>query len=228
MNPDWQWWLWSDKDNRQLIAQHYPWFLDVYDGYPEAINRADAVRFFYLHRYGGLYMDLDFACLRPLDALPWHGSDAIFSFQYPDDIKGAANRRAGAVANNFMGAAAGHPFLTHAIAGLRAARDSPLKIHGRAGPNFLTSRLRHYHQLIHGDKAPPGEFRNSTNVIVFSQPIVYASSWMRLMANPCARGEPADLEHCRTVVPSVLTTFWTRTWVRLAGNVNKTAGGKAR
>jgi len=31
-------------DDRQLIAEHYPWFLETYDALPKNIMRADAVR----------------------------------------------------------------------------------------------------------------------------------------------------------------------------------------
>ena len=51
--------LWTDEDNRNLIKEHYPWFLETYDGYPKNIQRADSVRYFYLFHYGGIYADLD-------------------------------------------------------------------------------------------------------------------------------------------------------------------------
>ena len=66
---DWEYRLWTDVDNRALIAEHYAWFLPIYDGYPEPIMRVDAARYFILHHHGGLYIDLDFECLRPIDPL---------------------------------------------------------------------------------------------------------------------------------------------------------------
>lgn len=51
--------LWTDDMNRKLIQVHYPWFLKTYDAYPKAIMKADAARYFFLHRFGGLYLDLD-------------------------------------------------------------------------------------------------------------------------------------------------------------------------
>ena len=32
------------RGRRQLIAEHYPWFLRTYDALPKSIMRADAVR----------------------------------------------------------------------------------------------------------------------------------------------------------------------------------------
>ena len=51
--------LWTDEDNRHLIATKYPWFLDKYDSYKYPIQRADAIRYFILYECGGVYVDLD-------------------------------------------------------------------------------------------------------------------------------------------------------------------------
>lgn len=61
--------LWSDDDNRDFINNYYAWFLPVYDSYPAEIYRADAIRYFFLYSYGGIYCDLDVVCLRSLDQL---------------------------------------------------------------------------------------------------------------------------------------------------------------
>lgn len=55
----WEHKLWTDEDNRQLIQEHYSWFLAQFDAYPYPIQRADAIRYFILHKYGGVYSDLD-------------------------------------------------------------------------------------------------------------------------------------------------------------------------
>jgi len=58
--PEYKHMLWTDKNGRELIKDHYPWFLKTYDGYEHNINRADAARYFILHHYGGIYADLDY------------------------------------------------------------------------------------------------------------------------------------------------------------------------
>jgi hypothetical protein len=66
-NDEYEFILHDDKDNRKFIETYYPWFLKIYDGYKRNIMRADAVRYFYLLYFGGIYVDLDFECLKPLD-----------------------------------------------------------------------------------------------------------------------------------------------------------------
>lgn len=58
--PEYTHMLWTDSNARELIAKHYPWFLQIYDEYEHNINRADAARYFILHHYGGIYADLDY------------------------------------------------------------------------------------------------------------------------------------------------------------------------
>lgn len=51
--------LWTDAKSRELIATEYPWFLSTFDNYTHPIQRADAIRYFVLAHYGGVYIDLD-------------------------------------------------------------------------------------------------------------------------------------------------------------------------
>lgn len=72
LHPDYEYKFWSDDDNRNLIQQYYPWFLETYDGYPAPIQRADAARYFAVLHYGGIYADLDILPIRSVDALLEH------------------------------------------------------------------------------------------------------------------------------------------------------------
>lgn len=56
--------LWTDSSSRKFMATHYPSFLPTFDSYEYPIQRADAIRYFVLHRFGGIYMDLDVGCKR--------------------------------------------------------------------------------------------------------------------------------------------------------------------
>ena len=64
--------LWTDVTSRKFIATNYPWFLSTFDNYPYPIQRADAIRYFVLHSFGGIYMDLDVGCQRNMDPLLYY------------------------------------------------------------------------------------------------------------------------------------------------------------
>ncbi len=94
--------LWTDASSREFIAQHYRWFLDTFDSYPYPIQRADAIRYFVLYHYGGIYIDLDIGCLRRLDPL------LIFPVILPRTIPVG-------VSNDLMFAEKEHPFMAQTI-----------------------------------------------------------------------------------------------------------------
>jgi len=56
--------LWSDDDNYDLVKNYYPQYLKLYTSFPYDIFRIDFCRFLYLHRYGGIYADMDMYCYR--------------------------------------------------------------------------------------------------------------------------------------------------------------------
>jgi mannosyltransferase OCH1-like enzyme len=94
MNPDFEYVLWDDFDNRRFIETYHSWFLPIYDSYPREIYRADAVRYFFLYQFGGLYADMDTECLRPVAPLfksgdVWlgrMGNDPDFPHSIPNAI----------------------------------------------------------------------------------------------------------------------------------------------
>ncbi|MCX5966481.1 MAG: glycosyltransferase [Cyanobacteria bacterium] len=68
-HPEWEYRFWDDEANESLIAEHYPEFVDHYRRLTPAILKVDLVRLAYLHRHGGVYADLDYEVIRPLDDL---------------------------------------------------------------------------------------------------------------------------------------------------------------
>jgi FkbM family methyltransferase len=142
LNPAWHHQLWTDADGRQLIERCAPWFLPVYDAYPEPIMRVDAFRYFLMFHVGGVYVDLDFECLRPIDELV-RGGAALVALE-PDEhlaepVVGASGLPR-VVANAFLASVPGHPFWPHVFAWLQKARGQrgPLEA---TGPFLLTRAL---------------------------------------------------------------------------------------
>ena len=94
--------LWTDASSRAFIADNYSWFLDTFDNYAYPIQRADAIRYFVLYHYGGIYIDLDIGCLRPMDPL------LVYPVILPKTIPVG-------VSNDLIFAEQHHPLLEQAI-----------------------------------------------------------------------------------------------------------------
>lgn len=141
-HPGWGYRLWTDADNRAFLQEHYPWFLPVYDGYPEAIMRADAIRYFLLDHFGGLYVDLDFECLKPVTEI-LDGHDLVLGCEPDAHTRLLLARRRGfdrIVGNAFIASRPGHPFWAHVHRRLVATHKLPSTL-DVTGPFFLTRAI---------------------------------------------------------------------------------------
>jgi mannosyltransferase OCH1-like enzyme len=67
LHPDWEYRFYTDEDCRSFMAEHYAPYLPMYDGLDAQIKRVDMVRYFLLHHFGGVYADMDFEALKPMD-----------------------------------------------------------------------------------------------------------------------------------------------------------------
>jgi mannosyltransferase OCH1-like enzyme len=142
--PHWKHRLWTDEENRALVAEHYAWFLPYYDAYPQPIMRADAARYFILHREGGAYADLDLQCLRPIDDLLL-GREVVFGLEPTEHVDEQA-RAAGLdwiVCNAFMASPPGHPFWEFLFEALGKAAREPDPLNA-TGPYLLSRACREY------------------------------------------------------------------------------------
>ena len=141
-HPRWTYRLWTDADIRAFVAEHDAWFLPIFDAYPEPIMRVDAFRYFLMSRLGGVYADMDFECLRPLDAL-LSPHELVMGVE-PDAHAGRLLARERGlervVCNAFLASRPGHPFWEHVIRQLVARHREP-GVLDATGPFMLTAAL---------------------------------------------------------------------------------------
>lgn len=140
-NPPWEYKLWTDETALAFLRREYSWFVDTYLAYPYDIQRADAIRYFVLHYYGGIYLDIDVGCMRDdLEAL-LSGADAMAP---KTDPYGASN--------DVLLATRRHPLFDDLISGLAAnAKRYGTKyptVMFSTGPMYLTSVLAAYLKRI--------------------------------------------------------------------------------
>lgn len=74
LHSNWTHFLWTDAIAADFMEQHHPDIFPHYRAYKQSIQRANVLRYALLNHFGGVYVDLDVSCLRPLDdlrSLPW-------------------------------------------------------------------------------------------------------------------------------------------------------------
>lgn len=69
LNPNLCHTIWNKSNSISLIKKHYPEFYELFQSYPWEIQRCDMVRYCILHRYGGLYVDMDYKCKKDFSAV---------------------------------------------------------------------------------------------------------------------------------------------------------------
>lgn len=67
LHPGWEIRLWTDEDNLTLVKEHFPHLLNAYLAMEYNIMRADIIRYMYMSKFGGYYLDLDYEVFIPFD-----------------------------------------------------------------------------------------------------------------------------------------------------------------
>lgn len=204
-HPGWGYRLWTDADNRAFLQEHYPWFLPIYDGYPEAIMRADAIRYFLLDHFGGLYVDLDFECLSPVDGI-LDGHELVLGCEPEAHTQLLLARRSGLgriVGNAFIASRPNHPFWAHVHRQLVGAHKLPGAL-DVTGPFFLTRAI---------DSAP-----EPASITVLGPEVLYpeVSPYATELFGP----QKADYERAYAV------HHWSGSWVRDVPATPRSSTGK--
>lgn len=69
LHPDYKYILWDKKKSREFIKKKYNWFLSIYDSYMYQVQKTDALRYFILYHYGGVYSDIDLEPIKSITSL---------------------------------------------------------------------------------------------------------------------------------------------------------------
>tara|TARA_R110002012_G_scaffold34271_1_gene99175 strand:- start:5051 stop:5713 length:663 start_codon:yes stop_codon:yes gene_type:complete len=67
--PDYEYKLWTREECEQLLHEHYPEWVELYDNFRFEIQKIDFIRMCILHKHGGFYIDLDMFILKKFDEL---------------------------------------------------------------------------------------------------------------------------------------------------------------
>lgn len=142
MHPTWEYRLWTDKDIGQLKLSNLPFF-NAWRAHQLA-GAADVLRYELLYKFGGVYMDSDQLCLRPMDDLL--GETAFLGYETLGNPGGRPDWPL--INNAVMGATKQHPFLKQILGNLTSKVSIQDLVHHNAwytvGPLLVTDIFKDY------------------------------------------------------------------------------------
>lgn len=67
--PDWKYILWDDEKMDSFIKEYYPEFYLYCQSFPYDVQRWDTIRYLFLYKLGGMYVDFDYEAIEPLHSI---------------------------------------------------------------------------------------------------------------------------------------------------------------
>ncbi len=67
--PHWKYVFCTDDDIWAFVDKHFPDWRPIFEAFPHKIQMVDTFRYMWLYVHGGVYMDLDFKVMMPIDSL---------------------------------------------------------------------------------------------------------------------------------------------------------------
>ena len=134
----WQVMFHSDEDTEALMKNDYPQYYDTYSKFAHMIQKVDMVRICYLHKWGGVWSDLDLVPTR----------DLYPELQYDLSlIKSAIDPRM--YTNMFMAGKAGHPFWIAYLDAIKHkapwwALGKHLEVYFTTGPRLMNNVVKKF------------------------------------------------------------------------------------
>ena len=98
LHPSWRHKMWGDAESRGFLDRYYPKIGACYASAKNPAAKSDCLRHAVIHRVGGVYLDVDFRPIKPIDEL-LAGCQA-FAVEHRSD---------GLICAGVLGAMAGHP-----------------------------------------------------------------------------------------------------------------------
>ena len=102
-NPTWYHIEWDKLLCEELVKTHYMEYWNIFKSYKYEIQKCDISRYFILHRYGGLYVDMDYYCNKPVD-------EALKIFNKDFYLVSTPNNGGKYVSNSLMYSISNHVF----------------------------------------------------------------------------------------------------------------------
>lgn len=202
LHPQWERKFWTDEDNEILVRDHYPQYYTFYRDLRPNIKKAGFARYLYMHKYGGMYVDLDFICLKDMSDL-LHGYEIVLGHLSQDNDYYQ-------IPDAFMASCRGHEFWLRTATDAQHAPPHEQSVEKHTGPFRLQWAYYKY---------------QPQNSIVYEHELIYPLDWIHLTDwenGRYFRDDQARLAHqirslgvdaiAQLLPRSYCVTLWTHNW----------------
>ncbi|WP_231562254.1 glycosyltransferase family 32 protein [Alistipes sp. ZOR0009] len=143
-HPEWKYIFWDEKKINHLLESEFPDFIPFYESLPYDIQRWDTIRYLILYKLGGVYVDMDYECIDPIDVLLVNSSCCM---ALEPSINAKKHNKKQIISNAFMASIPQHSFIKNIINEIIqnintifSKKDITMHILESTGP-FMLSRL---------------------------------------------------------------------------------------
>ncbi|GHS98508.1 hypothetical protein FACS189421_07240 [Bacteroidia bacterium] len=144
-HPHWEYRFWNKQAIEDFLESVFPDFIPCYYAFPFDVQRWDAIRYLILYHFGGLYADMDYECLEPLDALL---NDSICCMGMEPEENAITHHRDMIIGNALMASVPGHPYFKMIIDDMRQndihITHKATQIMETTGPFMVTRIYKNY------------------------------------------------------------------------------------
>jgi len=167
INKDASFVFWTDLLSYRFMITSFPEYVELFSSHfakiADPLKVSDLIRYFILLKFGGVYMDLDTRCQKPLDPV-FNNNSCILSREPEEQTRILWNMPYLAM-NSFMACTAGHDFFKYLIPTLTKGDSTWVVAH--TGPIMLTKIFEQYNKNM--------KQSNSTNS---TQSVIVADAYM--------------------------------------------------
>jgi len=142
----WEYRFWNKRMMHNFLEFHCPDFLPYYRSFPFNVQRWDAIRYLILYHIGGLYVDFDYECIRPLDVLLTNATCCMG--MEPEIHK--LSKDCLPIGNALMASVPKHPYMKAIIDDMKTnfstnyGKGDTMQIMASTGPLLVARVYKHY------------------------------------------------------------------------------------
>lgn len=143
--PGWNYRLWSNQDNLELVSSTIPQHLDAFRNISRGVITADICRCLYMYKYGGIYFDTDYKFYRALEPELLEKRCVLGVEEMEVDLLGGADKVGNALLASEPGFPLWLPFIDYIFENL--AKHGEDDVVFSSGPHALTLFLQEHADL---------------------------------------------------------------------------------